>query len=593
MSVLVINFIDTGLDDYILKSMLGNSRVNQVELLKSVNRSGLVQKEITVTGKNGKTFTRKQWVRASEDKKNESSTHWTKVDSSEDAKKQIAQMIADGKTKQQIMSEFKLKGVTWKEHEHAGINWMRASMAINKYITSQSVSPSNKSNSHLDSLNKQLDSLKKELQSVESQINKLRPEAHEVYKKAYEDRYNELNSDSLTAPMTHDWKDNKAASHATRVEDDYKGYGELKKRKTSLNAQINKLEEKIEDVKITQGKTQIDRNLQIYKSLNTDVVDLISQSVGTSDTAAKDVWLKYEHKLKSVDYNGNKTAHYVPGIGVYMNIQKDIDKVDKAEKWDEEHPDKVSKFGKSSDKVESRLDTFFHEFFHNIDYVVPSELRNGSRWFSIGYKNGLFADTIREEINSLVNERWNNRKKVAKECTKSFSLDNINKLLDEGLISDIQHSDFKDMIDHLKDDDDQFWMFFPGSGNTPESREKFMVNWLQDKKRDSFRIWRYTKKSFIYDEIGKELRKIPSRDRSGISDVFEGATKGKLRSGYGHGKSYWEQKSYDMLSLEAFANMGSAYMEKANNNQMDTFKKYLPKSTAIFEDMLKELTKEV
>ena len=36
-------------------------------LLKAMNKSGLVQKEVQVKGKNGQTFTRKQWVKAGED----------------------------------------------------------------------------------------------------------------------------------------------------------------------------------------------------------------------------------------------------------------------------------------------------------------------------------------------------------------------------------------------------------------------------------------------------------------------------------------------------------------------------------------------
>ena len=187
-------------------------------LMKAMNRAGLVQKDVQVRGKNGQTFTRKQWVKAGEDSSSptqsssneeddkqskssittnfsvgqkvkcdqlkgtwqvsddkstfsnkivlqnakgtvkkevpvnsltavESSSNkstskevhsdtWKKVGSSQEAKQQIASVLASGKSREDCMTEFKKLGVTWKENDHAGINWMRASMAMNKYLTS-------------------------------------------------------------------------------------------------------------------------------------------------------------------------------------------------------------------------------------------------------------------------------------------------------------------------------------------------------------------------------------------------------------------------------------------------------------------------
>lgn len=62
-----MEFINTGLDERILKSL--DVEHPSEELVKAMNKQGLVQKEVTVQGKNG-TFTRKQWVKASEVKSN-------------------------------------------------------------------------------------------------------------------------------------------------------------------------------------------------------------------------------------------------------------------------------------------------------------------------------------------------------------------------------------------------------------------------------------------------------------------------------------------------------------------------------------------
>lgn len=146
-----MKFVNTSLDESILKSF--DAEHPSEELVKAMSKQGLVQKEVQVKGKNGQTFTRKQWVKAGEDQpsteqpkaqedaketpsKSEKKEHWTKVGTSQEAKAQIAQMLASGKSREDCMTDFKSQGVTWKEHENPGINWMRATMAMNKHLTS-------------------------------------------------------------------------------------------------------------------------------------------------------------------------------------------------------------------------------------------------------------------------------------------------------------------------------------------------------------------------------------------------------------------------------------------------------------------------
>lgn len=59
----MIQFVSTGLDEMVLKSL--NAVTPDEDLCKAMNRQGMVQKEVQVKGKTG-TFTRKQWVRASD-----------------------------------------------------------------------------------------------------------------------------------------------------------------------------------------------------------------------------------------------------------------------------------------------------------------------------------------------------------------------------------------------------------------------------------------------------------------------------------------------------------------------------------------------
>ena len=208
-------FVDNGSDMTTVNHMEQSAPYPEV-LEKAMDKTKLVQKEVQVKGKNGQTFTRKQWVKAGEEQKDfqykldktnsgkvgavwvikpdggkeaatvsneaphsftdksevtvegkpftiykngnnliavEKSTKSTKpsdvnVKSSQpkatlsatgsSAKQQLVDMLASGKSREDIMSEFKSQGVTWKHSDNQGINWMRASMAIQKHMNNNS-----------------------------------------------------------------------------------------------------------------------------------------------------------------------------------------------------------------------------------------------------------------------------------------------------------------------------------------------------------------------------------------------------------------------------------------------------------------------
>lgn len=145
------NFKRSNLDTEVLENM--NAITPSDELSKALKKEGLVQKDVTVQGKNG-TYTRKQWVRASEvtsgDSKSTSAEQpkEDKAGKTEDkkssisfslsegksAKQSLAEMLSSGTSRVDIMAAAKEQGISWKENDHEGINWMRASMAIQKHM---------------------------------------------------------------------------------------------------------------------------------------------------------------------------------------------------------------------------------------------------------------------------------------------------------------------------------------------------------------------------------------------------------------------------------------------------------------------------
>lgn len=59
-------FVNTGEDIRTLDILSKSMGDMPEDLVKSMNKSGLVQKEVQVRGKNGKMFTRRQWVKSGE-----------------------------------------------------------------------------------------------------------------------------------------------------------------------------------------------------------------------------------------------------------------------------------------------------------------------------------------------------------------------------------------------------------------------------------------------------------------------------------------------------------------------------------------------
>ena len=82
-------------------------------------------------------------------------------------------------------------------------------------------------------------------------------------------------------------------------------------------------------------------------------------------------------------------------------------------------------------------------------------------------------------------------------------------------------------------------------------------------------------------ELGKELRKGSFKTTGDVSDMFEGATHGKVTGTGGHGKSYW---NYHDVSTEAFAEMFSA--TTTNSESLGNIKKYFPESYKVFNEMM-------
>lgn len=71
-----------------------------------------------------------------------------------------------------------------------------------------------------------------------------------------------------------------------------------------------------------------------------------------------------------------------------------------------------------------------------------------------------------------------------------------------------------------------------------------------------------------------------------LSDIIQGATDSRVSIGGGHGAEYWLSSSAN-LPCEAFAEMFESSI--ANKMQIDTIKKYLPKSYEVYQEILSDM----
>lgn len=193
-----------------------------------------------------------------------------------------------------------------------------------------------------------------------------------------------------------------------------------------------------------------------------------------------------------------------------------------------------------SRKDEKELQVFFHETHHAIDSLAV----DGAFHFSSQYKDHLFPNTIVDEVQELIKSRGEQVKLFIKNG-------DVKALQDNGLISEWT------------------WKYFY---NEDISKVKYS-------------------KSMAYTMLQNEVRELPDVYRGDLSDILEGATNGKITCGYGHGKKYWTDRTYygvrDGLATEAFAEMSDSTY--SNQESLETIKKYLPKSYAVYKEMIEYL----
>lgn len=209
--------------------------------------------------------------------------------------------------------------------------------------------------------------------------------------------------------------------------------------------------------------------------------------------------------------------------------------------------------------------TFFHESGHAVDCRISRE--DGQfLYYSTYWQNGRFNQTILSEVDEWV-------KSVDKTLKAEFKANrgDICWLKTNGFLSDFAEAQLR-----------QYCSEYGAELSDILSGKHKVTNWFYKSYVPSY------SKQRAYAQVEQEIRGIIRSDGGNykahaLSDIVEGATKGRVQAGWGHGKSYWTDHD---PSTEAFAEMCEAYV--SGPESLETLKKYLPRSLASFDEMIAE-----
>lgn len=242
------------------------------------------------------------------------------------------------------------------------------------------------------------------------------------------------------------------------------------------------------------------------------------------------------------------------------------------------------------------MNTWFHEFGHQIDYISTGAqnyavkralgISRADMYASTRYKGNLFGKTLKAEADAYVNATHARIKAEVSATLNALDLHelNLNHQLSDAAFQALRHKTREYKTVTAKDFDAEEWGMTAEEVKRAKGYKKEIVAAV--KKDPQFKA--AIAKRRAYQEVTKEIRALTDNQKGDLSDIFEGATGGRVNGGWGHGKSYWDSGNL-ALAKEAFAEFYSAHISSPES--LAILRQYLPKSAAMFEDIIEAIEK--
>ena len=322
------------------------------------------------------------------------------------------------------------------------------------------------------------------------------------------------------------------------------------------------------------AKTSVDRSAPVYSKLEAKHVDKIAQLVGKGGNAPARLYLRYEGDLNLADHAYRRGEHFSPrDVAVRLDVAQTF-----------------------ADRRQPSMNTWFHEFGHHIDYISTglgtfmekraAGIAIGDMYASTKFKGNLFGKTLKAEAAAYVDAAHARIKAQVSARLDALDLDG---LCNDGMLSVSTYNMMQmKAIEYKRVTSPDFDAAEYGYTADDVKRVKGYKKEVATAVRKDPQYKAAIAKRRAYQEVTNEIRALTNAQKADLSDIFEGATGGKVNGGWGHGKSYWDNGNR-ALAKEAFAEFYSAQI--SNPESLAILKQYLPKSAAVFEDIIEAIEK--
>lgn len=309
----------------------------------------------------------------------------------------------------------------------------------------------------------------------------------------------------------------------------------------------------------------IDRSAAVYAGLRSEYVDSIEELFDAAPEVTRTIYKRFEENFRLSPAKG-KGAYFGP---YEMAVTLDPDFV----LGDEDRGPRI------------KGATWFHEFGHSIDYMSTGTdslldklsrmaqdraAGNGHRsmYASVAYKDGLFGKTLKKEVDAKVKAEWDKLKDEKKDVLNLLDSLDFDTMHMRGYITVRQREQFERTLETSR-------QYAEASGTDPKAEfmdTRFVKNFISG----------YAAKRRAYERISSEINNLPHSHNDTISDIFEGATRGKVKDYWSHGNAYW--KDQDNVPIEAFAEFYSA--EVMDPDAVGLIEEYFPESKKVFDELV-------